>query len=106
MGNGHFVCGPVRVARAAFEEAGRSEYPEQSNYIGAAARRSYMDGTHSFKSSNVHLTHYAGLGGRGCRPGPRYCDNLEGEPKTSLRSAFGHTSRNITVKLPFAEWVH
>ena len=31
VGSGRSACGPVRDARAAFEEAGRQESPEQSN---------------------------------------------------------------------------
>ena len=45
---------PSELARVAFEESGRSGVPEQSSYNDAAARRSYIGGTQSFKSSNVH----------------------------------------------------
>ena len=43
---------------------------------------------------NVHYV----PGGRGCRPGPRYWDNLKGGLRTSLRSALSHRFRNIPVK--------
>ena len=43
---------------------------------------------------NVHYV----PGGRACRPGPRYWDNLKGGLRTSLRSALSHRFRNIPVK--------